>query len=110
MSETTETLDTKTYEWSDRIEHILDMVRLNCVHLSEYHNYKYQLYKTRLSYFRVPLIILSAVNAYIAIGLNAYVKQSIISTTNGVISLFCGIITSVELFLNIQKRMESELL
>jgi hypothetical protein len=111
MSETTtETLDTKTYEWSDRIEHILDMVRLNCVHLSEYHNYKYQLYKNRLSYFRVPLIVLSAVNAYIAIGLNTYVKQSVISTTNGVISLFCGIITSIELFLNIQKRMENELL
>lgn len=101
---------TKTYDWSDSIEHILDMVRLNCVHLSEYHNYKYQIFKSRLAYFRVPLIILSAVNAYIAIGLNAYVKQPIISTTNGVISLVCGIITSMEMFLNIQKRMENELL
>lgn len=101
---------TKTYDWSDSIEHILDMVRLNCVHLSEYHNYKYQVFKSRLAYFRVPLIILSAVNAYIAIGLNAYVKQPIISTANGVISLICGIITSMEMFLNIQKRMENELL
>jgi hypothetical protein len=101
--------DAPNYGWTTRIEKVLDMVRVNCSTLSDYHSYKYQQYKKRLTYFRIPLIVFSAINAFAAVGLQPYMKQHSISTMNSVISLFCGVLTSIELFLNIQKKMESEL-
>jgi len=59
--------------------------------------------------FRIPLISFSAVNGFIAIGMQGYMSQQNISLVNALMSLFCGILTSVEMLLNLQKRMESEL-
>jgi transcription elongation factor Elf1 len=100
----------KEYVWTDKIETILKIIRENSTYLSKYHNYKYQCYKKRLNYYRIPIIVLSAVNAFFAVGLQTYVQQPTISTLNSVMSLVCGIITSIELFLNIQKNMENDLL
>jgi len=99
----------KEYIWTESIERILDKMRINCVNLSEYHMYKYRRYKRYLMMFRIPIIILSGINVFTAVGLQQYVNQSSISIINSIISLVCGMITSVELFLNIQKKMESDL-
>jgi len=99
-----------TYVWTTKMEVILKIIRKEANVLSEYHNYKYTLYKSRLRYFRIPIIILSAVNAFTAVGLQGYLAQELISIINAVVSLICGIITSIELFLNVQKKMESELI
>ena len=95
--------------WTKKIEALLTILFHNCKYLSKYHNYRYHKCRFRLKLFRIPIIILSAVNAYTAIGLQPYTLQSNISTINSVISLICGIITSIEMFLNTQKKMEKEL-
>ena len=92
------------------MEVILKIIRKEANVLSEYHNYKYTMYKSRLRYFRIPIIVLSAINAFTAVGLQNYLAQELISIINAIISLICGIITSIELFLNVQKKMESELI
>jgi len=84
-------------------------MRINCVNLSEYHMYKYRRYKQYLLFFRIPVIVLSGANVFSAVGLQNYMSQANISIINSIISLFCGIVTSVELFLNIQKKMETDL-
>jgi len=38
-----------------------------------------------------------------------YMSQPSISLINALISILCGVITSIELLLNLQKRMENEL-
>jgi hypothetical protein len=43
------------------------------------------------------------------VGLQPFVPQPIISVLCCAISLFCGIISSIELFVGIQQRMEKEL-
>lgn len=89
---------------------ILDKLRINCVNLAAYHNNRYHLYKNLLfTCFRVPLIVLSGLNSLFSVGLQTYVSQTKVSLINAVISLFCGILTSVELLLNLQKRMEVEM-
>jgi hypothetical protein len=98
------------YVWTTKMEVILKIIRKEANVLSEYHNYKYTLYKSRLRYFRIPIIILSAINAFTAVGLQGYLAQELISIINAVVSLICGIITSIELFLNVQKKMENELI
>jgi len=94
----------------DNIESLLKKIRHNCVHLSIYHNRRYHFYRNMLfSLFRVPLIILGGINSFIAVGLQSYVQQSNISLLNAMLSLLSAIITSVEILLNLHKRMETEL-
>jgi len=100
---------TKEYIWTESIERILDKMRINCVNLSEYHMFKYRRYKRYLLFFRIPIIILSGANVFSAVGLQAYLSQPSISIINSIFSLVCGMITSIELFLNVQKKMETDL-
>jgi hypothetical protein len=98
-------------EWSNDIERILEEINYNCTIMSDYHKQTYLILVGQLIYFRVPLIVLSSVNSILAIGLSAFVNsQTIVSGINSVISLMCAVISSVELFLQIQKRSEVELL
>lgn len=89
---------------------ILNKIRKNCIKHSAYHNHRYHLYKNLLfTCFRVPLILLSGINSFSSVGLQPYLEQSYISLITAMISLFCGILTSIELLINLQKRMELEL-
>ena len=96
--------------WTPKIDAMLLILRENCNYMSKYHNFKYQFYKERLKWFRIPIIVLSAVNAFTAVGLQPYTAQQNISTINSILSLLCGILTSIELFLNVQKKMENDLM
>lgn len=98
------------YRIQKRRYEILDKIRINCVNLTAYHNNRYHLYKNLLfTIFRVPLIILNGVNSFFSVGLQKYMHQEHVSVINAIISLVCGILTSIELLLNLQKRMELEL-
>ncbi|MCX8483344.1 MAG: hypothetical protein ORN50_07145, partial [Crocinitomicaceae bacterium] len=66
-------------------------------------------YKRYLLFFRIPIIVLSGANVFSAVGLQSYLSQPSISIINSIFSLVCGMITSIELFLNVQKKMESDL-
>lgn len=96
-------------EWSTDIEGVLENIRLNCIILQEYHKKRYYKLKSYLKYFRIPLIVLSAINSVFAVGLQPYLLQGTISIINCFISLVCGVITSVELYLKVQQQMENEL-
>jgi hypothetical protein len=92
------------------IEKLLEKVRKNCVHLCKYHNNRYHRYRRILFViFRVPLIFLSGLNSFVAVGTQGFLAQTNISLINALVSLFCGVITSIELLINLQKRMENEL-
>jgi hypothetical protein len=97
-------------EWTDSIEHTLDMVRLNCVNLSEYHHEKYDLYKSRSNLYTFPVLIISAGNAYVALGIHKYLKQSYISDINCGASVLIVIIIIIQFLLNYQNQMEEQLL
>ena len=93
------------------IDKILIRLRVNCVYLSIYHNRRYHFYKNILfCIFNVPLIVLSALNSFFAVGTQRYFDQETISLTNAILSLFCGILTSVELLWQLKERTQRELL
>jgi hypothetical protein len=95
-------------KWTQEMVQILDNMRINCSNLSEYYIYRYQRNKHTLTYFRIPIILFSGMNVFIAVGLQSYLNQTNISIINSIVSLVCGLLTSIELFLNIQKKMESD--
>jgi hypothetical protein len=94
-------------DWTDDIELVLNKIRINSLKLSEYHRRNYLNLKNKIKYFRVPVLCLSSINSVFSVGLNAFVAQSTVSVLNCLISLVCGIIVSVELFLQVQSRMDS---
>jgi len=89
---------------------LLEKIRKNCIQLNLYHNSRYHYYRILLfTIFRIPLILLSGLNSFVAVGMQSYIQQSDISLINALLSLFCGVLTGIEILLNLQKRMETEL-
>jgi len=94
------TLDIDCY-----LKHLMD----NSLLLSKKHKSQFFRYQSFLKYFRVPIIVLSAVNSIVSVGLQPYWQQTTISLLCCFISMVCGIITSVELYLAIENNMTHEL-
>ena len=85
-------------DWTSSIEQVLQNIRSNCVILSKLHKQRYFLLKSRLSWYKLPVIILNGFNSIISIGMQPYATQGVISITTSLISLTCGIVGSIELF------------
>ena len=105
MSDTGETFQ----GWSQDIEDLCSQIQYNATTMSNLHREKYLELSHRQIYFKLPIIILSSINSIFSVGLSVYMSQEIVSTTNCLISLTCGIISSIELYFQIQKGIETEL-
>jgi hypothetical protein len=97
-------------QWPPDADYILENLRCNSIILSDYHKKNYFLLLSRLKYFRIPVIIISAFASVFNIGLGPFLDQIYISVLCCMLSLITGLIGSIELFLQVQKKMESELI
>jgi hypothetical protein len=95
--------------WAADIETILEAIRQNCVTMSKEHRKRYFYLQGLLRYFKVPIIIISAINSVVSVGLQPYALQSEISVICCVLSLTVGILGSLELYLGISGGMIAEL-
>jgi hypothetical protein len=105
MSDTDETVQ----GWSNDIESLCLDIQHNTSRLADIHKQNYLSLINQIKYFKVPVIVISTFNSVFAIGLTAYASQDVVSTVNCIMSMVCSIITSIELYLNLQKRIEVEL-
>jgi hypothetical protein len=96
--------------WSDDIETLLKDIEFNSGILSQIHKENYLVLHEYIKYFKLPIIVLSSVNSIFSVGLSTYLEQQLVSSINCLISLICGIISSIELYLGLQKKIENELL
>ena len=96
-------------QWSEDIETILDKVRQNCANMSDYHRRQYFKLHYSLNYFKIPIIVISAVNSVLSVMLTKFISQDIVTVLSSVLALTTGIIGSVELFLKINDKMDLEL-
>ena len=96
--------------WTPDIEQILENIRSNSVIMAESHKYRFLHLKGTLRYFRLPVIIIAGFNSVISVGFQPYIEQATISAITCLLSLTCGIIGSIELYLAIQSQMENELI
>jgi len=101
MSDTSE-------NWDKRTEELLEKIRVNSIELENYHKKRYFGVKRALVWYRLPVIILSSLNALIAVSLTEYISQNIISATNATISFVIGTVSSISLFLQIENQLQSE--
>ena len=101
-------MSTSSNNWNDKIEKLLNEIRINSNTLSEHHKKLYFNIKNIVVYFKLPIIILSSLNAIIAVSLTNYLNQEIISGTNCFISFIIGVLTSISLYLKIEDKLENE--
>lgn len=97
-------------DWNNKIEAVLDCIRINSLYLSNKHKARYFSLSNSIKWYRLPVIILSGINSIVSVGLQEYIAQSILSLTTSLISLLCGIIGSIELYLKKNSRMEADLI
>jgi len=91
------------------IEGVLEKIRQNSSTLANYHRKRFLVLKARLKYYRIPIIVLSACNSVFSVCLTSFLDQTYISLLNMFLSLVVGIIGSVEMFLQINRELESSL-
>lgn len=96
-------------DWSNDLEQVLTRIMINSNVMSNYHKKNYIYYKGQLKYYRIPIIIISGFNSVFSVGLQPFFEQKVISVVNCLLALICGIISSIELFLQIADNMEKEL-
>ena len=90
-------------------DNILEVIRKNCIVMCNAHKNRYEVLKGYLTYFKIPIIILSSCNSVLSVGGTSFnINQTIVSGTVCLVSLVCGIIGSIELYLSIQKHMEND--
>ena len=96
--------------WSGDQEEILRRVSYNAGLMSDHHRTEYYTLVGQLKWFRIPVIIISSLNAVFSVGLNSYITQEIVSLMTCLLSLIVSCIGSVELYLGLQKKSDNELI
>ena len=96
-------------DWTDDIEGFLENIRKNCITQSQNHKNKYFSLCKTIKFFKIPIIIISAFNSVISVGLLPYVSQNILSSVTCGLSLGVSLIASIEIYLQIDKSKNDEL-
>lgn len=95
--------------WTSDIEDMLDNILQNTNELSVHHCNRYLKIKKRLTYYKIPVLVLSGVNSVFSVALTIYLSQQLTSVINCLISLTCALVGSVEMYLGLTKKLENEL-
>jgi hypothetical protein len=96
-------------EWTTDQETVLEKIRQNALLMKKSNTKAYLYAKSRLAHYKIPIIILSAINSVFSVGAERYLPQHIISVTSCLISLTVGIIGSIQLYLQIEQSLETTL-
>ena len=94
--------------WTPEIEFILSQISEKSYNMSNTHKKNYMRHKENQKWFKIPVIILSGLNSVFSVGLSDFLDQSTISVMTCLISLLCGIITSIELYLKLSENIQKE--
>lgn len=104
-----ETDKTDEHNWSQDIEKRLEAIQDNSAQQALISKQEYLELMNQQKFFKIPVIVLSGINSVFAVGLNAYASQSAVSIINCVLAFVCATIGSIELYLNITKKIEISL-
>ena len=96
-------------DYTNDIETLLSYISYNSSLMSEHHKSTYHDITSKLTYYKIPIIVISACNSVISVGLGAFVDSSIVSVITCLLSLTVGIIGSISMYFNYEKRLDSEI-
>ena len=94
--------------WTKEAEYILSQISEKSYNMSNTHKKNHRRHKETQKYFKIPVIILSGLNSVFSVGLTDFLEQPTISIINCLISLCCGIIASIEIYLKLSEAIQKE--
>lgn len=100
---------TDEHNWSKDIENRLEAIQDNSAQQALVSKQEYLDLMYLQKFFKIPVIVLSGINSVFAVGLNNYMNQSGVSIINCILAFICATVGSIELYLNISKKIEISL-
>jgi hypothetical protein len=98
-----------TSEWTDDIEKLLYTMQDKSLELSKVHKLKYIKYQKTSDHFKIPIIILSSIATFFNFGMQPFLSQNTIAIICSSLTFITGLLGTIELYLQIQKKMEKSL-
>jgi hypothetical protein len=96
--------------WHHEIEDNLKKIATNCTQQCEICKKNYVELLEQQKYFSIPIIVVSGLNSIFAVGLNSYMGQAGVSVINCILSFFVSVVQSIGLYLNIAKRIDTNVI
>jgi hypothetical protein len=100
---------TDEHNWSQDVEGRLEAIQDNSAQQALISKQQYLDLLYLQKFFKIPVIVVSGINSVFAVGLSNYASQSAVSILNCLLAFFCATVGSIELYLNISKRIEISL-
>ena len=97
-------------DWSNSEEQYLNKLHHECYALNEYNRKQYLKYLKINKKFSIPILILSSLNGLFALSLQPFLQQDYISVLNACISLACGVLGSIQLFMKIDEKIHASII
>jgi hypothetical protein len=95
--------------WHQDEDEFLIKLEQQCNTYYEHHNKDHMYYQKLSSKFNVPILVVSAINALTAVGLNSFVRQEYVSVLNAILSSGTGVLGSIQLYLKINEKMTNSI-
>jgi hypothetical protein len=92
--------------WTNDQEVVLEGIRENALQMKKTNSKLYLSLKSQLARYKIPIIIISAMNSVFSVGAERYLPQHYISGISCLLSLIVGVIGSLQMYLQIEANME----
>jgi hypothetical protein len=99
-------MSTQNY-WTKSQLDFLHKLKAQCLEYGEFNRKQVNKYTTTNTHFNIPILVLSGLNSFVALGLQPFVKQEYISIINSVLSLTCGILSSTALYMKYNEKINT---
>ena len=100
---------TEHNRWHADEQEFLAKLEKQCNIYYEHHNNDHNYYVKLSQRFNVPILVVSAINALTAVGLNSFIRQEYVSVLNAILSAGCGILGSIQLYLKLNEKLTNAL-
>ena len=95
--------------WHPDEQEFLAKLEQQCNTYYEHHSKDHLFYSKLASKFNIPILIISAINALTAVGLNSFIAQEFVSVLNAILSAGTGVLGSIQLYMKINEKMTNAL-
>uniref|UniRef100_A0A2V0RBH3 SMODS and SLOG-associating 2TM effector domain-containing protein n=1 Tax=viral metagenome TaxID=1070528 RepID=A0A2V0RBH3_9ZZZZ len=95
-------------DWRRREEHI-SKIDDSVKHGHFAYKKRYERARKQLSYYKVPIIVLSSVNSVFSVGAERYFERHVIAAVTCILALTVGVVQALQIFFQVDERRENYL-
>ena len=98
-----------TKKWPKDVEEQLKAIEKNCSRMAQMNREEFLRLSQLIKYFKIPIIFFSGINSIFSLMLSSYISQTSASIVSCIISFIVSLISSIELYLGLLKRIDTTL-